>query len=96
MEIAVAVPRGYSRVNVTGMIDRGQKLKLQEKSLQYPMKPEEFPGPSINPPKISSPYSQGHITGRHYENNIQTTANKQNYMTGIRVVLQQSTDCFEY
>ena len=65
VEIAVAVPRGYSRVNVTGMIDRGQKLKLQEKSLLYPMKPEEFPGPSINPPKIPSLYSQGHITGRH-------------------------------
>ena len=81
MEIAVAVPRENSRVNVTGMIDRGQKLKLQEKSLQYPMKPEEFLDKALIPQNLKP------ILPRSYNwkaLNIQTTSNKQNYRAGVQ------------
>ena len=62
---------------MTGMIERGQKLKLQEKSLQYPIKPEKFPGPSINPPKIPSPYSQNYMNSIlvWYYSNLQIVLN---------------------
>lgn len=64
VEIAVVVPRGYPRVNVTGMIEREQNSprKITVASNETP----KFPWPNINPPKISSPYSQSHITRRHW------------------------------
>ena len=53
--------RWYSRFQMKGMIEWGQKIKPAKKSPGLPTKPKKIPGPNINAQKILCQISEGQV-----------------------------------